>query len=119
MKNTLKISPTDRLLGIVRLLNIQIIEVNPLELNYVLCNKYFCGALAVSNNSVKIILNDNLTSDQKNFTIAHELGHYFLNHYKYKKRNPCLYSEYENDFEEQADEFATNLILHLGQNLDI
>ena len=50
------------------------------------------------------IYDDSQTVDSSRFTIAHELGHYFLNHKDVLDRG-------DRDFEKEADLFSTYLLM--------
>jgi Zn-dependent peptidase ImmA (M78 family) len=68
----------------------------------------FIGALTFGNNSQPyIMVNQNIANQgRKNFTIAHELGHFFLNH----KSHSNVFNCYENDIVENIQ--AANNIEH-------
>ena len=60
------------------------------------------GMLFTYGDEYVIVYDDTLTSEQCRRTVAHELGHYFLNHYEILNE-PCYY-------EREADLFATLLL---------
>jgi len=71
-------------------------------------NIKFLGALTFGNNSQPyIMINKNIpNTGRKNFTIAHELGHFFLKHKSHSGSFEC----FENDIIE--DKQATKNIEH-------
>lgn len=79
----------------------------------------FVGALTAGNNGTKyIMVNKNIDNEgRKNFTIAHELGHYFLNHNLHNNALFCTAdaiseNEYLKDpIEREANYFATCLLM--------
>ena len=82
-------------------------------------NKNFVGAFTKGNNNqLYIMVNQKVFNEgRKNFTIAHELGHYFLNHQLKTNTFYCFDNEIlENDFhqdeiENEANYFATCLLM--------
>ncbi len=80
-------------------------------------NDKFLGAFILAPNKQKyIIINSNIDNEgRKNFTIAHELGHYFLNHHL-RSDIPIddVISEdcsNKDPIEYEADYFATYLLM--------
>lgn len=79
----------------------------------------FIGALTDGNNGVKyIMVNKNISNEgRKNFTIAHELGHYFLKHNLHDNALFCTddfvaEDKYlNNPIEREANYFATCLLM--------
>lgn len=78
------------------------------------------GMLVFFNGIFKIFLNSNIfhekTEQRKRFTIAHELGHYYILEHKYQIiEEGAIYSktEYKSDeeMERQADYFASCLLM--------
>jgi len=71
-------------------------------------NKYFLGTFTFGINSQPyIMINQNIPNiGRRNFTIAHELGHFFLNHKSQSGSFEC----FENDITE--DKQATKNIEH-------
>ena len=82
-------------------------------------NTHFVGAFTKGNNGkLYIMVNQNISNEgRKNFTIAHELGHYFLKH---QLKNNAFFC-YENviledktlqdSIENEANYFATCLLM--------
>jgi len=77
-----------------------------------------CVAGFIDIASKKIVVNANDSLEQQNFTIAHELGHYLLDHhldaefvrnYSVLMRNACVVAK--NWMELEADIFADNLLV--------
>jgi Zn-dependent peptidase ImmA (M78 family) len=68
----------------------------------------------LEKNSKTVYLNTEESSARQNFTLAHELAHYFLEHkpdeYGVYKRN-SLYSEKKPEKEQEADLFAAELLM--------
>ncbi len=77
----------------------------------------FLGIFTYANNGqVYIMVNDNITNDgRRNFTIAHELGHYFLGHEL--KNGQCFDADILEDgtavdaIEREANYFASCLLM--------
>lgn len=79
----------------------------------------FVGVLTKGNNNqVYIMINktiDNL--GRKNFTIAHELGHYFLSHQLHQNLGFCSVNDIteeghqQNPIEREANYFASSLLM--------
>jgi Zn-dependent peptidase ImmA (M78 family) len=85
-------------------------------------NSSIPGSLICKDNKFYIILNSNpkASSDPKRhrFTIAHELGHFFIDHHKEEllKGNSLFVGEVFEDsvikkWEKEADKFAVNLLM--------
>ena len=51
-----------------------------IQLCLVAVNDDSCGMYCLENGHKKIYINSTMNEGRKNFTIAHELGHYFLSH---------------------------------------
>lgn len=68
----------------------------------------------LDKNKKIVYLNADDSSARQNFTLAHELAHYFLDHnpdeYGVYKRN-SLYSEKKPEKEQEADLFAAELLM--------
>ncbi|WP_348800432.1 ImmA/IrrE family metallo-endopeptidase [Flavobacterium adhaerens] len=79
----------------------------------------FVGALTKGNNNqVYIIINKNIDNlGRKNFTIAHEMGHYFLNHQLHQNSVFCNSNDIveeghqQNPIEREANYFASCLLM--------
>lgn len=79
----------------------------------------FVGALTKGNNNqVYIMINKNIDNlGRKNFTIAHELGHYFLQHQLHRNSVFCNSSDIveeghqQNPIEREANYFASCLLM--------
>ena len=79
----------------------------------------FQGALFLQDGLKAIIYNDKIKEDgRKNFTVAHELGHFFL--HKDRKELKCSMDDLETfddqpphgkEIEREANEFAANLLM--------
>lgn len=82
-------------------------------------NAAFIGALTKGNNGqTYIMVNKSIeNSGRKNFTIAHELGHYFLSHSLTQGRVYCLDNQIVEDdvfndpIEQEANHFATCFLM--------
>lgn len=70
--NTRKVPP-------IQILN-EIFEKHNILFREISESDEFCGIFFVKGNNKGIIVNSNLYDRRRNFTVAHELGHYFLNH---------------------------------------
>lgn len=79
----------------------------------------FVGALTKGNNNqVYIMINNNIDNlGRKNFTIAHELGHYFLQHQLHQNSVFCNSNDIveeghqQNPIELEANYFASCLLM--------
>lgn len=79
----------------------------------------FVGALTKGNNNqVYIMINKNIDNlGRKNFTIAHELGHYFLQHQLHQNSVFCNSNDIieeghqQNPIEREANYFASCLLM--------
>lgn len=97
---------------IIKAENIKFREVNSK-------NNSFVGSFTKAVNSQKyIMINSNIDNfGRKNFTIAHELGHYFLNHSLKQNDFYCIDNEILEDgsstseIEKEANYFATCLLM--------
>ena len=98
--------------NIIKNENIKYKEVNSQNINFV-------GAFTKGNNNqLYIMVNQNISNEgRKNFTIAHELGHYFLNHQLKTNAFYCFDNEilednfHQDEIENQANYFATCLLM--------
>ena len=75
-------------------------------------NKNVSGAIRYTNDEFSILLNKNETVERRRFTLAHELGHFFLDNEVLKSskvhidtlyRSAQDYSYVANDIEEDSD----------------
>ena len=72
------------------------------------------GGIIKDNDSISIYINIKESINRKRFTIAHELGHYFLNHLDNKGQYVDLHRSTlcnKNTEEKDADEFAACLLM--------
>ena len=98
--------------NIIKNENIKYKEVNSKNINFV-------GAFTKANsNQLYIMVNQNIGNDgRKNFTIAHELGHYFLQHQLTINSFYCFENEilednlHQDNIENEANYFATCLLM--------
>lgn len=73
-----------------------------------------CGFLILDESEKTIVYNSNQLETRRNFTLAHELGHYFLHSKKASKfvdRAKNLLDKSNDIFEMQANAFASQLII--------
>lgn len=73
-----------------------------------------CGMLYVDEYEKTIVYNSNQSPERRNFTIAHELGHYYLHLEKqsqFADRAQDILENTINEFEIQANAFASYLTL--------
>lgn len=86
-------------------------------------NAMFIGALTKGNNGQTYIMVNNsiANSGRKNFTIAHELGHYFLSHSLTQGRIYCLNDQiveegvFNDPIEQEANHFASCFLMPEGK----
>lgn len=80
-------------------------------------NEDICGMLIIDQYEKTIVYNKNQSNERRNFTIAHELGHYFLHRDKHSQFNDRQKNFNHNngnslnDLEKQANAFASQLLL--------
>lgn len=77
-------------------------------------NDDLCGMLIVDEYEKTIVYNSNHSPERRNFTLGHELGHYFLHLEKrsqFEDRSKNMLDNTINEFEMQANTFASHLIL--------
>lgn len=91
--------------------NIHVIE-RPLEIEFV-------GGLFIEDGQRAIIINSNIDSDgRKNFTLAHELGHYFVHteqlNLKCTIDDLADTSPHSETIEKEANVFASTLLIPAG-----
>ncbi|MGK5510502.1 ImmA/IrrE family metallo-endopeptidase [Brevibacillus formosus] len=80
--------------------------------NYPFKKEHFCGMLVLDEYETTIVYNSNHSSERRNFTIAHELGHYLLHRNKQiVDRAENMLDNSINEFEMQANSFAAQLLL--------
>ena len=98
----------------------QIIKGEGIKLKEVVAStKKFIGALTKGNNGqVYIMVNSNIDNiGRKNFTIAHELGHYFLSHQLKQNAFYCSDNEiveegaWKDPIEQEANYFASCFLM--------
>jgi Zn-dependent peptidase ImmA (M78 family) len=81
-------------------------------------NDSISGGIIKEKDSIKIYVSNSDAMNRKRFTIAHELGHYFLNHLENKGEYVDLHrgALYTNNPDEiDADEFAACLLMEADQ----
>ena len=75
----------------------------------------FCGVYLVDGNIKEIIVNSNMYEPRKNFTIAHELGHHYLNHKLDDGAIACdknaVFGKNKPEREKEADYFASCFLM--------
>ncbi|GAC41006.1 ImmA/IrrE family metallo-endopeptidase [Paenibacillus popilliae] len=74
----------------------------------------FCGMLVLDEYEKTIVYNSNHSTEKQYFTIAHELGHYFLHRNKQSQFVDEAKDMLDNSilvFEQQANAFAAELLL--------
>lgn len=57
-----------------------ILKNENIELIFINAKSSSCGMFRIIDGEKKIYINENMNTGRINFTIGHELGHYFLNH---------------------------------------
>lgn len=105
-----------QLLNIIENEKIKFKEVDSKNINFV-------GAFTKANNGqFYIMVNKNIDNiGRKNFTIAHELGHYFLNHQLKTNTFYCFENQiledsfHQDNIENEANYFATCLLMPEGK----
>jgi len=94
-------------------INIHIMNLDKLEKKH--CRQ-ISGALFISDGKKNIIVNEKDVPARQRFTIAHELGHYFLHHDKNSEKDAIISFRGErNNLEFQADGFAAELLMPEGR----
>ncbi|OAB46574.1 ImmA/IrrE family metallo-endopeptidase [Paenibacillus antarcticus] len=77
-------------------------------------NDLFCGMLILDESEKTIVHNSSHSEEKRNFTIAHELGHYYLHKDKQSQFVDETTNMLDNSnliFEQQANAFAAELLL--------
>ena len=113
---------------------IQIAESLGIKVQGAALEDEFQGALFITSNVKAIIYNQNIKEDgRKNFTIAHEIGHFCLHldreevHCRLEDMDTFSLTPHGKDIEKEANDFAAYLLMPekdikqqlLGRNLDI
>ncbi|WP_144511522.1 ImmA/IrrE family metallo-endopeptidase [Bacillus sp. FJAT-22090] len=73
-----------------------------------------CGMLVLDEYEKTIVYNSNQSQERRNFTIGHELGHYYLHRDKksqFADRTKDMLNNSISTFEMQANAFASQLLL--------
>jgi len=74
----------------------------------------FCGLLTIDEFENTIVYNKNSPAYRRNFTIAHEFGHFFLHRHishEFPDRASDLLNSSDNILEKQANAFAGEIVL--------
>lgn len=98
--------------------NIKLLKAN--NLDNLVPNKVISGILAIVDNEKKIYINNNHANTRNKFTIAHELGHYYLHRDDVIQNGGQLISFRSNGHststqEVEADLFAAELLMPKGE----
>lgn len=99
-------------LNLEEICNAEGLFIEEVELNGLL------GAIIYENNYGLILVNKNILSNEmKRFTIAHEMGHFFLSKVSKLNKHGCSYDSLGNYFENknheaEANKFAAELLMH-------
>lgn len=94
---------------------VRLIQDNKIRLDlYPFNSDKFCGLLTIDEDEITIVVNKNSPAVRRNFTIAHELGHFFL-HRQLNSNFPDRASDLLNStdivLEKQANAFASEIVL--------
>ena len=92
-----QLKPITTVMGIKVIDNRHVNVLNPSE----------WGKLLLIKDKYYIVIDTSRTLEEQRFTIAHELGHFFLGHLFFLNEIP---PEQYRDLEDQADLFATTLL---------
>lgn len=109
--------PTDSELKVFRCdeFLINLVLNNNIQLDfYSFSTDKFCGLLTIDEDEATILVNNKSPAYRRNFTIAHELGHYFMHRHKksnFPDRTTDLLNSTNEIFERQANVFASEIIL--------
>lgn len=81
------------------------------------------GAFTIINKIPFIFINENLSYEEKQIIIAHEMGHFLL-HKKYLKdllilRDYSLFSKQEREMEKEANLFSAHLLIDKKQLIEL
>lgn len=94
---------------------VNLIQDNNIRLDfYPFKSDKFCGLLTIDEEETTIVVNKNIPAVRRNFTIAHELGHFFLHrnlNKNFPDRASDLLSSADEVFEKQANAFASEIVL--------
>ncbi|KGM93328.1 ImmA/IrrE family metallo-endopeptidase (plasmid) [Clostridium botulinum] len=105
------IGPSVNPIDIANELSINVYEVDNLNAN----GEKVSGAISHNDGDIDIYVNAQDTNERKKFTIAHELGHYFLDHLnKNPKMVDLLFRDDNHNLakeEKEADEFAGCILM--------
>lgn len=77
-------------------------------------NNNLCGMLIIDEYEKTLVYNRNHHPERRNFTIAHELGHFYLHREKqcqFADRTKDMKNNTLNEFEMQANAFAAQILL--------
>ncbi|MCY9764809.1 ImmA/IrrE family metallo-endopeptidase [Paenibacillus alvei] len=92
-----------------------LIEENNIHLDaFPFRKESFCGMLVIDEFETTITYNSNHSPEKQHFTIAHELGHYYLHRNKQSQFVDQAKDMLDNSifiFEQQANAFAAELLL--------
>lgn len=66
---------------------------------------------ASDKNGPGILLNSNQPENRIRFSLAHEIAHYYLNHYSNQERAISLLGRHSSEIEKDADKFASELLI--------
>jgi len=108
----------------------KILKSKKITLVYGHYKNHFLGLLAYSSRKFYIYINLDLLPDKKStrtrFTIAHELGHFFIDSHRINLKNGISLTEnenFENEFckkmERKADYFASHLLMPRKNFVDL
>lgn len=96
--------------GIYKILNGENIEMIDVDID-----DESCGMYCIENDQRKIYVNQNMILGRRNFTIAHELGHHFLDHtlvgYCSIHQNLAIVTHQKEPQEVEANYFAACFLM--------
>ncbi|MGG4344961.1 ImmA/IrrE family metallo-endopeptidase [Paenibacillus lautus] len=94
---------------------VRLIQDNNIRLDlYPFKSDKFCGLLTIDEDEITIVVNKNSPAVRRNFTIAHELGHFYLHRHlnsNFPDRASDLLNSSDIVFEKQANAFASEIVL--------